>query len=220
MIGGRRSCSVADGAAIPTRSAAPVSGRRFTTRATRALRVSTWRASCSTPGLTRMRTSRTSTGRCRRCSALPESGEDPQLTSLLLEFGADPNGEPQFGDAIYHSVEAEDTRCLRVLLEHGANPRGSWALAHALDYERREHVRLLLDAGADANEGALLVHAVRRGRGLDYIRCWSTTVPTWNAAVVSGRRRRSYTGPLTRMRSCGAAAMSRSCSPSLAPPLS
>jgi ankyrin repeat protein len=77
----------------------------------------------------------------------------PELTLVLLEHGADPNGEPQFGDALYHSVEAEDPACLRILLEHGAEPRGSAALAHALDYERPEHVRLLLDAGADANEG-------------------------------------------------------------------
>ena len=95
---------------------------------------------------------------------------DPELTALLLEHGADPNGEPQFGDALYHSVEAEDTACLRVLLEHGAEPRGSWALAHALDFDRPEHVRLLLAAGADANEGPLLVHAVRRGRGVEAIR--------------------------------------------------
>jgi ankyrin repeat protein len=95
---------------------------------------------------------------------------DPELTAVLLEHGADPNGEPQFGDALYHSVEAEDTACLRLLLAHGANPRGSSALSHALDYERPEHVRLLLDSGADANEAALLVHAVRRGRSVDYIR--------------------------------------------------
>jgi hypothetical protein len=89
---------------------------------------------------------------------------DPELTRLLLEAGADPNGEPQFGDALYHSVEAESPDCLLLLLEHGAEPRGSNALAHALDYDREEHVRLLLEAGADPNEGALLVHAVRRGR--------------------------------------------------------
>jgi ankyrin repeat protein len=95
---------------------------------------------------------------------------DPELTAVLLEHGADPNGEPQFGDALYHSVEAEDTACLRLLLRHGAEPRGSWALAHALDFDRPEHVRLLLAAGADANEGPLLVHAVRRGRGVEDIR--------------------------------------------------
>lgn len=95
---------------------------------------------------------------------------DAELTRALLEAGADPNGEPQFGDALYHSVEAESINCLRLLLEHGAEPRGANALAHALDFERPAHVRLLLEAGADANEGALLVHAVRRGRGPEYLR--------------------------------------------------
>jgi ankyrin repeat protein len=95
---------------------------------------------------------------------------DPELTQVLLKAGADPNGEPQFGDALYHSVEAESAECLRLLLEQGAEPRGTNALAHALDFDRPEHVRLLLDAGADANEGALLVHAVRRGRDADVLR--------------------------------------------------
>src|SRR5207244_6566749 len=88
---------------------------------------------------------------------------DPELTRALLEAGADPNGEPHFGDALYHSVEAESPECLRALLEHGAEPRGSNALAHALDYDHEEHVWLLLDAGGDPNEGALPVPAVRRG---------------------------------------------------------
>jgi ankyrin repeat protein len=95
---------------------------------------------------------------------------DPELTRVLLEAGADPNAEPHFGDALYHSVEAESPECLRLLLEHGAEPRGSNALAHALDFDRPEHVRMLLAAGADANEGALLVHAVRRGRGPETLR--------------------------------------------------
>jgi ankyrin repeat protein len=95
---------------------------------------------------------------------------DPELTRVLLDAGADPNGEPQFGDALYHSVEAESPDCLRILLEQGAEPRGSNALAHALDYDRPEHVRLLLEAGADANEGALLVHAVRRGSRPELLR--------------------------------------------------
>jgi ankyrin repeat protein len=94
---------------------------------------------------------------------------DPELTAVLLEHGADPNGEPQFGDALYHSVEAADTACLRLLLDHGAEPKGSSALAHALDYERLEHVRLLLGAGSDV-DGGDIVHAVRRGRGVEYIR--------------------------------------------------
>ena len=95
---------------------------------------------------------------------------DPELTRALLEGGADPNGEPTFGDALYHSCEAEDPACTRVLLEHGAEPNGTNALAHALDYDHLEQVRLLLDAGADPNEGALVAHAVRRERGPETLR--------------------------------------------------
>ena len=95
---------------------------------------------------------------------------DPELTRVLLEGGADPNGEPEFGDALYHACEADDPACLRLLLEHGAEPNGTNALAHALDYDHLDHVRMLLDAGADASEGALVAHAVRRGRGPEYVR--------------------------------------------------
>jgi len=96
--------------------------------------------------------------------------KDPELTALLLEYGADPNGEPHFGDALYHSVEAPDPACLKLLLAYGAQPRGSNALAHAIDDDHVDHVRMLLDAGADREEGALLVHAVRRGCGLEMVR--------------------------------------------------
>ncbi len=95
---------------------------------------------------------------------------DSALTHLLLDAGADPNGEPQGGDALYHSVEAEDTACLRLLLDGGTDPRGTNALMHALDYPRLEHVRLLLEAGADPNEGTSVVHAVRRGRDAETLR--------------------------------------------------
>jgi ankyrin repeat protein len=94
---------------------------------------------------------------------------DAALTRLLLAQGADPNGEPTFGDALYHSVESPDSACTRALLEAGAEPNGSHALAHALDYERPEHVDLLLAAGARPNGGDL-GHAIRRGRDLATIR--------------------------------------------------
>lgn len=84
---------------------------------------------------------------------------DPEMTRLLLEAGANPNDN----ESVYHACEAESPECLRLLLEHGAVVPGTYALAHALDYDRPEHVRLLLEHGADPNEGALLVHAVRRG---------------------------------------------------------
>lgn len=86
----------------------------------------------------------------------------PEVTRLLLEAGANPDD----GESVYHSVEARDPACLRLLLEHGAPAQEG--LGHALDYERTEHVRLLLDAGADASE--VLGHAVRRGQGPEMIR--------------------------------------------------
>src|SRR5436190_1135052 len=88
---------------------------------------------------------------------------DPELTALLLERGADPNGEPTFGDALYHSVESPDPVFTRLLLDHGAEPKGTNALAHALDFDRLERVEMLLDAGASAAGGAPIVHAVQQG---------------------------------------------------------
>jgi ankyrin repeat protein len=90
---------------------------------------------------------------------------DPELTRLLLEAGADPND----GESVYHSTAAPSTECLALLLEHGANPVGTNALGSALDDERFDHVRLLLEHGADPNEGATIAHAVRRGRGPEYV---------------------------------------------------
>jgi len=94
---------------------------------------------------------------------------------VLLEAGADPDDRlsPSFGDSLYHSVEVADAAGTRLLLEHGASVKGTNALAHALDYDRLERVRLLLERGADPNEGTegtALHHAVKRGRGPEFVR--------------------------------------------------
>ena len=91
---------------------------------------------------------------------------DTELTRVLLAAGADPDD----GESLYHSTESPDPTCLALLLEHGATTSHTNALAHALDDDRLEHVRLLLEAGADANEHAHVVHAVRRGRGPEFVR--------------------------------------------------
>jgi ankyrin repeat protein len=93
----------------------------------------------------------------------------PELTQLLLEAGAVPDG-----DTLYHAAECRSTDCLRALLAHGARTPGSFALHHAIDYPGTEAIRLLLDAGADPNEvhprGCnALQHAARRGRGSEEI---------------------------------------------------
>ena len=90
---------------------------------------------------------------------------DPELTRALLEAGANPND----GESLYHSTEAESPECVRILLEHGAQTADTNALAHALDNDRLEHVRLLLEHGFDPNEHSSVAHAVRRGRGPETI---------------------------------------------------
>ena len=90
----------------------------------------------------------------------------PELTELLLEAGADPDD----GESLYHATESRGAPSLRLLLAHGARIAGSHALVHALDYPDPEPVRLLLEAGADPNELGprgenALHHAARRGRG-------------------------------------------------------
>ena len=91
---------------------------------------------------------------------------DPERTRVLLEAGADPDDN----ESLYHSTEAESPECLRLLLEHGAETRGTNALPRALDFDRIEPVRMLLEAGADPNEWPMLTHAIRRGRGPEFVR--------------------------------------------------
>jgi ankyrin repeat protein len=91
---------------------------------------------------------------------------DPELTRALLRAGADPDD----GESLYHAAYAESPECVRILLEHGATVYGSNALGAAIDADHVEHVRLMLESGGDANDGALLVHAVRRGCGPEMLR--------------------------------------------------
>jgi ankyrin repeat protein len=86
-----------------------------------------------------------------------------ELTRVLLEAGANADD----GESPYHATEARDPEILRLILQHGGKPEPI-VLAHALDDERLEHVKLLLEAGASPRE--LLPHAVRRGRGPEYLR--------------------------------------------------
>ena len=66
---------------------------------------------------------------------------DVETTRLLLDRGANPDD----GESIYHSVEADDTACLELLLERGATVRGTNALANAIGDPRK--VRILLEQG-------------------------------------------------------------------------
>ncbi len=95
---------------------------------------------------------------------------NPALTRVLLEAGANPNDH----ESLYHSTEHPDLVCFKLLLEHGAKTEGSNALKHMLDREDLEGVRILLAAGADPNEtnyrGETALHwAVWRRRGPEII---------------------------------------------------
>jgi ankyrin repeat protein len=66
---------------------------------------------------------------------------DLETTRLLLDRGANPDD----GESVYHSVEADDTACLELLLERGATVRDTNALGNAIGDPRK--VRILLEKG-------------------------------------------------------------------------
>jgi ankyrin repeat protein len=73
---------------------------------------------------------------------------DPALTRLLLEAGADVND----GESLYHAAEFRDHRCLELLLQHKPTPAPvSYCLLHKMDQEDVAGVRLFLKYGADPN---------------------------------------------------------------------
>jgi hypothetical protein len=72
--------------------------------------------------------------------------KDVESAQMLLDAGANPDD----GESLYHSVDAPD--CTRALLEHGAQIRGTNALAHAIAQARLESLHWLLRHGADPNE--------------------------------------------------------------------
>lgn len=67
--------------------------------------------------------------------------QDPATTTLLLDRGANPDD----GESVYHSVEADDTTCLEILLARGASVRDTNALGNAMGHPGK--VRLLLERG-------------------------------------------------------------------------
>jgi ankyrin repeat protein len=69
---------------------------------------------------------------------------NPVLTRLLLERGANPDDD----ESVYHSVFHPDHACLRLLVEHGARVEGTNALGASIGGGDVEAVRMLLAAGA------------------------------------------------------------------------
>ncbi len=98
--------------------------------------------------------------------------QQPELTRLLLEHGADPNDE----ETPYHVPESYDNTVMRILLESGRLNEASLTtmLLRKTDSHDEEGLRLLLEH--DANPNAMtrfgdnaLHHAVRRDNSLKMI---------------------------------------------------
>src|SRR3954470_19614035 len=68
---------------------------------------------------------------------------DPETTQLLLDRGANPND----GESLYHSMEAEDEVCAELLLARGATVRETNALGYAIALHSVAKLRLLLEQG-------------------------------------------------------------------------
>jgi ankyrin repeat protein len=83
-------------------------------------------------------------GRPRYRSALKGSVEvdNPAITAVLLDAGANPDDGECIGEAARHGRH----RCLELLLDHGARVAGTWALGAAVLADDPRAVTMLLDA--------------------------------------------------------------------------
>jgi len=128
--------------------------------------------------------------------------QHPELTRLLLEYGADPND----GETPYHAPETRDNTTVQVLLDSGKLNANSLAtlLLRKCDWHDEAGVRLLLAHGADPNHmtiwGYTALHqAIRRDNGLDTVEALvahgaDPLLPSrdgWSAVRIAAHRGRS-----------------------------
>ncbi len=78
------------------------------------------------------------------------NANNPGITRLLLERGADPDDRVSLTGA----ADWRDHECLRLLLDHGASVAGTWALGAAAWAGDDEAIRLLLDAASRTEPAA------------------------------------------------------------------
>ena len=97
----------------------------------------------------------------------------PDVTRLLLEYGADPNDD----ETPYHAPENYDNTVIAILLESGKlNQRSKmWILVRKADWHDCEGIKLALDHGADPNVitrwgNNALQHAIQRDNRIEIIR--------------------------------------------------
>jgi ankyrin repeat protein len=98
--------------------------------------------------------------------------QNPEMTRLLLERGADPND----GETAYHVSETYDNTVMKILVESGKlKEQGiTTLLVRKADWHDCEGQKYLLDHGADPNratqwENTPLHHALRRDNGIENI---------------------------------------------------
>ena len=87
------------------------------------------------------------------------------MTALLLAGGAKPDDD----ESLYHSVEARDGACTRLLLDAGARVTGTNSIGRVLDFDKPDRLRLLLRHGGDATERPWIHHAILRGRSREHV---------------------------------------------------
>ena len=162
---GRGSCAARAGTATPTSPAARTAGRRCSTSASRLRVASTSPASCSPAAPTRTSRSRNEYGEMPRALRRRRRRPRPRAHARAARGGREPRRRRV---ASTTPPRPRDPECLRALLEHGATRRADPRSRTRSTTSARSTSRLLLDAGADARE--LLPHAVRRGRGPEYLR--------------------------------------------------
>jgi ankyrin repeat protein len=93
----------------------------------------------------------------------------PELTRLLLEYGADPNDE----ETCYHAPETYDNTVVQILLDSGrCNERSlAWLAARKADWHDEKGLLLALEGGANPNfmthwKYSPFQHSIRRDNGL------------------------------------------------------
>jgi ankyrin repeat protein len=98
--------------------------------------------------------------------------QHPELTRLLLEYGADPNDE----ETPYHVPEGYDNTVLKILLESGKlnDVSLTWMLLRKTDCHDEEGLQLILEHDADPNAATRfgdnpLHHALRRDNSVRMI---------------------------------------------------
>lgn len=94
---------------------------------------------------------------------------NPELTRLLLEYGADPNDE----ETCYHAPETYDNAVMQILLDSGrCNDRSlAWLAARKADWHDEKGLLLALEGGANPNymtqwSHTPFQHSIRRDNGL------------------------------------------------------